>query len=115
MKITSLKILDKVAVSHNPAIKKQIMLANGELPNIINFSRAVFPPGEIAGAHQHDDMSEIFFVLSGKGMITIDGVAHTLETGICVAVEAGEMHEVKNTGRDDLVLSYFAVMVSDKN
>ncbi len=85
------------------------MLASGEFPHIINFSRAVFPAGEIAGAHKHDDMSEIFFVQSGKGVIAIDGVDHPLEVGTCAAIEAGEMHEVRNTGSEDLVLSYFAV------
>ncbi len=109
MKITSLSDLEYVEVSHNPLIKKRIMLANGEFPNIVNFSQAVFPVGEIAGAHKHDDMNEIFFVHSGIGVINIDGVNYPLEEGVCAAVEAGEVHKIQNTGTENLVLNYFAI------
>lgn len=109
MKLSSLRELDYVEVSHNPKIKKQILLGNDALPNLISFSCAVFPPGEMAGAHSHADMSEVFFVQSGRGVINIDGKEYPLEKGVCAAVEVGEEHEIRNTGFEDLVLSYFAI------
>jgi quercetin dioxygenase-like cupin family protein len=41
----------------------------------------------------------------------INGQPYVLEIGTCVAVEAGEVHEVMNDGAEDLVLTYFGLKV----
>ncbi len=99
------------AVSHNPAIAKQVMLRMGDVPHLTNFSQARFQPGQIAQAHTHTDMHEVFFVESGEGTITINGLPHALNPGVCVAVAPHETHEVVNTGDRDLVLTYFGLQV----
>lgn len=109
MKISSLKTIQPGPVSHNPAIKKQQMLGNNELDHLIQFSQAVFPAGEVAGAHSHPDMNEVFFILSGTGQMRIDDTVVELEPGMCITVEAGEVHEIKNTDYVDLVITYFAL------
>lgn len=109
MKIANLNQLPQQAVSHNPEIKKQVMLSQGDLPHLTNFSQATFAPGQIAIAHTHQDMSEVFFVSSGKGIICINQQEYQLVPGVCVSVEAGEVHEVKNTGTENLILTYFGI------
>lgn len=109
MKITNLKQLSSQAVSHNPQIKKKVMLQAGELPNLTNFSQACFPPGQIATAHAHQDMCEVFFVAAGSGIIKIDGKEYLLEPGSCIAVETGEVHEITNNGTEELILTYFGL------
>ena len=109
MKITTLKTLPVESVSHNAAIKKQVMLRMGDLPHLTNFSQARFQPGQVAKAHAHTDMHEVFFVESGEGAIAIDGVTHALTPGVCVAVAPHESHEVSNTGEEALVLTYFGL------
>lgn len=109
MKYTCLNQLPQQEVSHNPAIKKKVMLKMGDLPHLTNFSQARFAPGQIAAAHAHQDMSEVFFVETGEGIITIDGQEYNLQPGTCIAVEPGEVHEVKNTGKTELVLTYFGL------
>lgn len=109
MKIAQLNTLPPQTVSHNPEITKKVMLAKGDLPHLTNFSQAVFAPGQVASAHAHRDMSEVFFVSEGKGMITIDEREYELSPGICIAVEAGETHEVSNTGTKNLILTYFGI------
>ena len=86
MKIISLSDLPFTEVSHSPSIKKQVMIENGELDNITNFSQAIIPAGEVAGAHMHEDMTEIFWVVSGEGVISINGVAYKLFHGVCAMV-----------------------------
>jgi mannose-6-phosphate isomerase-like protein (cupin superfamily) len=113
MKITQLSGLPEDSVSHNPAIKKKVMLRSGDIPHLTNFSQASFAPGQVANGHQHLDMAEVFFVESGQGKITIDGSAQPLEPGTCILVEPGEHHEVVNTGTADLVLTYFGIRVED--
>lgn len=109
MKRIALNELPEESVSHNPAIKKKVMLRLGDLPHLTNFSQARFAPGQIAAAHAHSDMCEVFFVESGQGEICIDGTTYPLTPGVCVAVEREEMHEVRNTGSAELVLTYFGL------
>jgi quercetin dioxygenase-like cupin family protein len=109
MKISILTELIEQEVSHNPAIKKKVMLRPGELPYLTNFSQARFTPGQVANAHSHDDMYEIFFVEAGEGIIKINQRSHTLLPGTCVTVEPGEVHEITNSGSTDLILTYFGL------
>lgn len=110
MKITNLNHLPLKQVSHNPEITKKVMLSNQEIPHLTNFSQATFAPGQIAAAHAHQDMYEVFFVNSGQGVMRIDGEDHELVSGVCIAIETGETHEVINTGTDDLILTYFGIV-----
>lgn len=109
MKVTSLHAVPEEPVSHNPEIKKRVMLQRGDLPPLTNFSQARFAAGQVASGHAHTDMAEVFFVELGQGQIMIDGQAHPLKPGVCVLVEPGEHHEVVNTGAEELVLTYFGV------
>src|SRR5919202_1987736 len=104
MKTRSLSTLPTESVSHNSGIAKQVMLRNGELPHLTQFA-----PGQVAVAHAHADMFEVFFVESGVGRMTVDGHPHHLEAGSCVAVEPGEVHELENVGRTELVVTYFGL------
>ncbi len=88
------------------------MLRFGDLPHLTNFSQARFSPGQVASAHAHSDMCEVFFVESGEGVILINGDRHPLTVGVCVAVEPEEVHEVCNTGTEELVLTYFGLRVN---
>lgn len=111
MKHTSLNDLPEESVSHNPEIKKKVMLRFGDLPHLTNFSQSRFAPGQTAPSHAHQDMCEVFFVESGSGVIDIDGKEYLLVPGSCVAVEPGEFHEVVNNGATELVLTYFGLRV----
>lgn len=136
MKIVTLATLSLGAVSHPPvqatgldsslgpatetnpssatpksAIPKKVMLRAGEVPHLTNFSQAYLAPGQGAAAHIHRDMAEVFFVSEGTGKIEIDGQPFPLCPGTCVLIEPGERHEVRNTGKTQLVLTYFGLQV----
>jgi len=104
LKITSIHSTEKSAVSHNPKIKKHVLIANGEIENVTNFSEAIFPPGETAYAHSHRDMTEVFFIKSGSGTISVSDRTILLDEGMCVTVEPNEAHEIINTGVTDMVV-----------
>lgn len=112
MKIVKLNELPEKGVSHNGRIRKKEIVARGELGAITNYARAVFPPGEIAGSHLHNDMAEVFSVESGCGEIRIDDVAYVFSAGTVVVVEPGEVHEIINTGTTELIVTYFGVQIS---
>ena len=76
MKFISLSNLSEEGVSHNPEIKKKVMLRNGEVPHLTSFSQAYFAPGQAAGTHAHEDRYEIFFVEAGEGIIRVEDRDH---------------------------------------
>lgn len=57
--------------------------------------------------HFHDDFEECIYLLSGKGVSTVDGVEHPLEAGDTILVAAGERHMTRNTGDAPLMLLCF--------
>ena len=97
-------------VSHNAAIKKQVFLTNGEVPRITQFARSIFEPGDIAPAHSHDDMWEVFLVTQGTLTIRVDNETHILKTGSSITLSPNEHHELRNEGTTDLHLTYFGLL-----
>jgi mannose-6-phosphate isomerase-like protein (cupin superfamily) len=109
MKIVSLADTPEERVSHDPEVRKRVLLRRGDVPRLTNFSRAVLLPGQSARAHRHEEMSEVFFVERGGGLVRVEGVERPLAPGVCLAVAPGEEHEIVNTGDVELVLLYFGV------
>ena len=112
MKLIKINELPEAGVSHNAKIRKKVLVGSGELKHITNYAQAVFPPGEKAGSHLHNDMVEVFTCVSGCGEIRINEVGYVFAAGTTVVVEACEVHEIINSGTTDLVVSYFAVLAS---
>ena len=109
MKHVNLNQLADQGVSHNPAIRKKVMLQPGDIPHLTNFSQATFAPGQVAQAHAHSDMYEVFLVAAGSGTMVVNGTDQPLMPGVCILVEPGDRHEVINTGSEPLVLTYFGI------
>jgi len=67
------------------------------------FRKRALHPGAGVGAHeQHED--EVYYVLSGKGVMTVDGQAVDMTTGTAVLTRPGSSHSLKQVGSDDLVV-----------
>ncbi len=65
---------------------------------------AEFGPEGTLCAHRHDP-SEFYFGLSGSGIVTIDGVAHELSSGIALYIPENAEHDVV-AGPDGLRFLY---------
>lgn len=109
MRAVRLDELPEEGVSHDPELRKRVLLRRGAVPHLTAFSRAVLRPGQAVTAHAHADMHEVFWVETGRGEARVGGRALPLEPGICLLVEPGEEHALACTGPDDLVLLYFGV------
>lgn len=101
--------LEHLPVSHNPAVRKRVIFKKGEMPTVTQIARATFPPGESAPGHSHADMWEVFVFESGVGEMEIDGVTHKLAAGDTFLIEPGEVHEIRNTGDGELVVTLIGV------
>ena len=104
--------LDEVpeeGVSHDPELRKRVLLRRGEVPHLTAFSRAVLRPGQGTTAHAHPDMHEVFWVGAGRGEAGGGERTVPLEPGVCLLVGPGEEHALACAGGDDLVLLYFGI------
>lgn len=61
-------------------------------------------PGQSTGGpnNYHAESDQWLFVVSGTGIATVDGTDHHLDEGDLVVIEAGERHEIENTGDEPL-------------
>jgi mannose-6-phosphate isomerase-like protein (cupin superfamily) len=67
------------------------------------FRKRAFHPGSGVGLHeQHED--EVYYALSGKGVMTVDGKDIEMTAGTAVLTRPGSSHSLKQTGPDDLVM-----------
>ena len=73
-------------------------------PNLkLVFRKRAFKPGSAIGYHlQRED--EIYYVLSGRGMMTIDGKEFEVRPGDAVLTRPGSSHGLKQIGKEDLVI-----------
>jgi len=74
------------------------------VPNLkLVFRKRALKPGSGIGLHeQHED--EIYYVLSGKGVMTLDGKTVEVTPGTAVLTRTGSSHSLKQTGQEDLVI-----------
>jgi quercetin dioxygenase-like cupin family protein len=110
MKIARLDEIPAEGVSHDPEIRKRVLLRRGEVPHVTQLARATFEPGQVATGHAHADMWEIFVCESGCGRLTVGAETVGLRPGTCVVVEPGERHELANDGPDRLVITVTGVI-----
>ena len=73
----------------------------------------VYPTGKTTG-HSHDDMEEVYFILSGRGKMVIGKDEFSIQAGDAFYVPFGEFHTTYNTGIEPLKLLWVTGRVEKK-
>jgi mannose-6-phosphate isomerase-like protein (cupin superfamily) len=74
------------------------------VPNLkLVFRKRALKPGSGIGLHEQKE-DEIYYVLSGKGTMTLDGKSVDITPGTAVLTRTGSSHSLKQTGSEDLVI-----------
>ena len=73
-------------------------------PNLhFSFRKRVLKPGAGIGYHeQHED--EVYYVLSGRGVMTLDDKPYDVTPGTAILTRTGSSHGLKQVGPEDLVV-----------
>jgi mannose-6-phosphate isomerase-like protein (cupin superfamily) len=77
------------------------VLYTGEHSQLVLMS---LKPKEEIGMEVHEDNDQFFRFEKGEGKVVIDGNHYSIKDGFAVVVPAGAMHNVINTGKEDLKL-----------
>ena len=73
------------------------------------FFRNILPPGVSIGVHRHQDDEEYYYVLSGQGVMSLDGERFDVEAGDITAVFPGGAHGLENNADTDLCVLVVSV------
>ncbi|WP_405020038.1 cupin domain-containing protein [Kitasatospora sp. NBC_00070] len=63
---------------------------------------ASIPPGGVSGEHLHTRTEECYVLLTGRGVVTLDGRPHPVEAGDVVLTGLGTTHGLRNAGTEAL-------------
>lgn len=113
MKIVRFKNLSFIPASHedpkDPGALKKILLKRDDIPagriQMINWAK--IPKGKTFAPHYHQQMMEIFIIMSGKVRLKIADEEEILEKGDLVIVKEGQVHTMENLSDEDV--DYFAL------
>lgn len=72
---------------------------------------AVLGQGGFLAAHRHPP-AEIYFLISGRGTVTIDGVSHDVEAGTGIFIPGNCEHAIRN--EHSTPLRFFYVFAVDR-
>ena len=78
---------------------------------IKTFAYAQLKPGEQVGFHVHEGESEMYYIISGKGIYTDNDKDVEISAGAVTHTVSGEGHALKNTG--DEMLEFIALILLD--
>ena len=73
-------------------------------PNLkLVFRKRAVKPGSGIGYHEQKE-DEIYYVLSGRGQMTLDGKTVDVGPGTAILTRTGSSHGLKQVGTEDLVI-----------
>lgn len=76
------------------------------------FSRISLEVGSSIGMHDHTEDFEVYYILSGNGVVNDNGKNIEVSEGDVIYTADGRVHSIENTG--DKELEFIAVVLYDK-
>ena len=68
-----------------------------------SLAEATVPPGTRTAAHHHPKTEEIYYILSGEGIMNLGTESRLVTRGDAIAIPPGMVHWIENKGLQDLV------------
>jgi mannose-6-phosphate isomerase-like protein (cupin superfamily) len=119
MKKIDINSLDYIAAGHEdnrkPGVIKKILFTKddfGKSNHIQMINWACLPVGKSFTSHFHEDMDEVFIILSGRARIRVDGQEEVIKKMDALLIPAKSEHYMENIGKEDV---YYVVIGSAGN
>ena len=69
-----------------------------------SLAEEMLPPGCAVTPHYHRDIEEIYYLVSGRGLMTVGDEIQEVNAGDAVYVPRGNRHTLQNTGTETIKL-----------
>jgi mannose-6-phosphate isomerase-like protein (cupin superfamily) len=84
-------------------LKHVSLFANSEFTTNIRFiNYTILPPGTSIGLHEHGDDEEMYIILEGDGIMTVDGEQREVHAGDIVINRPFGTHGLENNSHAEL-------------
>ncbi len=83
-------------------IRELLSPSNSSIKNQ-SFAEAKVAPGKTTEEHYHIRMEEIYYIVRGKGKMSIGEEVREVKAGDAIAILPGSRHRIENIGTGDLV------------
>ncbi|MEN6458087.1 MAG: cupin domain-containing protein [Thermoguttaceae bacterium] len=106
MKIVLAAARPRIPAGHEdpltPAVLKRVLLEKADLrPGRVQMLNwATLGVAKQFARHYHEDMQEVFVLVSGQAEITVENETAALGRGDAVVIDAGEIHQMRNVGTE---------------
>ena len=92
-----------IRTPHNSEIRPLIDRTTSPITQC-SLAEEMLPPGCAVSPHHHLNLEEIYYIVSGRGLMTVDGDAREVGAGDAVYIPRGHRHSLKNTGIEPIKL-----------
>ncbi len=69
-----------------------------------SLAEARLKPGAMTRRHRHTRTEEIYYIVEGEGLMELERETFSVKPGDAIGIPPGTPHQIKNTGKKDLVL-----------
>ena len=94
---------DIVRTPHNSEIRPLIDRTTSPITQC-SLAEEMLPPGCAVTPHHHRDLEEIYYIVSGAGLMTVGENSREVGAGDAVYIPRGNRHSLKNTGTEPIKL-----------
>ncbi len=102
------EVLQTTFQAHGGAVARMI-LDSSVLKEILFLGYGVLQVGRTVESHI-DPYEEIYFLLQGKGIMSVDGDTKEVHAGDAIWIPIGSAHSLTNNGEEDCVLLIVAAL-----
>ena len=99
----------------DPGVLKKVLATKETLRDgkvqMINWAR--LPVGRGFQAHYHEDMQEVFIIITGHAEMAIADESFPATTGDTVIVDPGEVHTMRNVGETEVIYLVIGITSED--
>jgi mannose-6-phosphate isomerase-like protein (cupin superfamily) len=96
------------------ALSKELVGPNRSGTDRVDFRISRYAPNAHVADHVHKVQEQIYYVLEGEGILTLDGTGHLMHAHDYVYVPPGVRHSFSNTGLAGLVFLVVTMPASDE-
>lgn len=86
------------------SLEKSVRKALGHEDSKLDVGVLLYAPGQTTPEHTHKEMDEVFYVVEGGGLLTINGEEFVLKEKDIILSPRGEGHGFYNTSSENLVV-----------
>jgi len=96
------EVLQTTYIAHRGAVARMIMTSHF-LRSMEFLAYAILPAGNVIEEHR-DEVEEIYFILTGGGLMKVGTEEREVREGDAIWIPAGDPHRLENTTQDMTVI-----------